>query len=149
MFMSTCCFVLFADLYPSSYEEWQPIQSIVGIINCIHSFIGEQQYEGRKHGDLAKVGIFFYDHFYNVSPSLENCTLHKLPLPSFLSTEWHSPCSNVSESFRCKLLHEVQKALKPNNPTRLCQSKSEYAYRGFCRFFCILPYIYKKYHVSL
>lgn len=133
------CFVLFADLYPSSYEEWQPVQSIAGVINCIHSFIGEQQYEGRKHGDLAKVGIFFYDHFYNVSPSLENCTLHKLPLPSFLSTEWHLPCSNVSESFRCKLLHEVQKALKPNNPTRYVKVKVNMPIEVFVDFFAYCP----------
>ena len=29
------------DLYPSSYEDWQSVQSIVGAINYVHLFIGE------------------------------------------------------------------------------------------------------------
>ena len=128
-----------ANLYPSSYEEWQPVQSIVGLINCVHAFVGEQQYKGRRHGDLAKLGIFFYDYYYLVSPSLENCTLHKVPLPSFLSIEWPLPCSNISESFRCKLFHEVQKGLKPNNRARYVTVKVNMPIEEFVDFFACCP----------
>ena len=96
-------------------------------------------YKGRKHGALAKVGIFFYDHFYHVNPRLESCKLHKIPLPSFLSTDWDLPCSNVSESFRCKLFHEVQKGLKPNNPARNVKLKVNMPIEIFVDFFACCP----------
>lgn len=131
--------LFFVDLYPSSYEEWQPVKSIVGVINTIHAFIGEQQYHGRLHSELARSGIFFYDHFYNINRSLTQGELEYLPLPSFISTEWPLPSSNISEAFRCKLFNEVQKGLKPNNPSRFVKIKVSMPIDVFVDFFASCP----------
>ena len=70
---------------------------------------------------------------------MESCSLHRIPLPSFLSTEWPLPCSNISESFRCKLFHEVQKGLKPNNPARYVKVKVNMPIEVFVDFFACCP----------
>ena len=121
----------------------------MGVINCIQSFIGEQQYKGRKHADLAKVGIFFYDHFYHVSNSLDSCSIERLPLPSFISVEWALPCSNISEAFRCRLFHEFQKGLKANSPSRYVKVKVNMPIEVLIDFFAYFPICAKKYNAFL
>lgn len=62
MFMCT-------DIYPSNLEDWQPIESIVGIFDAFHAFIGEHLYKVRSARSLAERGVFFYDKFYTAPQS--------------------------------------------------------------------------------
>ena len=44
------CFVWYvADIYPSNRTNWQPLESVVGIYDAFHAFIGEKIYQGRPH----------------------------------------------------------------------------------------------------
>lgn len=112
-----------ADVYPSSYEEWQSVECILGLMNVFHSFIGAQQYKGRTSSQLAEAGVFFYDHFYEVDFHQGIGTLTRLAVPEFISNEWPLPSSDISEGIRLKLFQEVQKALKGNIATRLVKIK--------------------------
>ena len=97
--------------------DWQPIQSIIGIFNVYHAYVGEQIFQGRTHGALAKQGIFFYDMFY-FEPVLPTSwgRLSPLSLPSF--KEWVLPGTITSESYRVKLSKEIQKSLKATMATK-------------------------------
>ena len=113
----------FTDVYPSSYEEWQSVECILGLMNVFHAFIGAQQYKGRTNTQLAAAGVFFYDHFYEVDFDQGVGKLVSLGVPEFISNEWPLPSSDISEGFRLKLFQEVQKALKGNIATRLVKIK--------------------------
>lgn len=126
---------VFSDVYPSSYKEWQPVESIVGVFNVTHGFIGEQQYAGRLHSSLAKIGIYFNDHFYHMDSPSSPAYLEKLPLPDFTCADWLLPSCNVSESFRCKLFQEVHKGLKPNIASRVVKIKVSMPIDVFVDFF--------------
>ena len=113
--------VLFAVLYPSSYEEWQPVECIIGILNVVHSHIGQLQYEGRSPKSLADAGIFFYDNFYYLLDKHKTKgRLQELPL----HTEWNFldwPILDQfsMESVKCKLFKDIQKSLRGSIPTRV------------------------------
>ena len=70
-----------AYLHPSSYEEWQPTECIIGIISVMHAPIGQLQYEGRSTRNLVVADIFFYDYIY-ILTDRNNTTgyLEELPL---------------------------------------------------------------------
>ena len=101
---------VYIDLYPSNLEEWQPLESIVDVFDCLHSSIGEEMYKERSKINLAKNGIFFYDHFYFIPTSRRSYgKIEKLPLPGLSNTDWPLPCQSTSEAYRCKLYAEIQK----------------------------------------
>lgn len=102
----------FADLYPSSISEWQPIQSLAGIIDVIHSDIGLLQYKHRPLKSLLDSGIFFYDSLYIPCKNGLNGKLETLPLPHFLREEWVPPDSTIAESFRSKFFMDIQNCMK-------------------------------------
>jgi len=80
--------------------------------------IGEQIFQGRTHGALAKRGIFFYDMFY-FEPVLPIGwgRLSPLALPTF--KEWVVPATTTtSESYRVKLFKEIHKYLKATTATK-------------------------------
>ena len=106
-------------MYPPSYEEWKSIECIIGIMNVYHAFIGEQQYQGRTHRELAEVGVFFYDIRHDHS----ECKLRPIDIPLFTSPEWPLPSSTISKMFRLKLFTEVQRCLKPNIAARIAKIK--------------------------
>ena len=63
------CYVIlfcYVDLYPSNLKEWKPLEIIVDVFDCLHNSIGEEMCKDRPKNNLAKNGIFFYDHFYFV-----------------------------------------------------------------------------------
>lgn len=103
------------DLYPSNFEEWQSLESIVDVLDCFHGSIGEQIYKGRSKSTLAENGVFFYDHFYYIPKNRQRYGMvEKIPLPDFDSLEWPLPSQSTSEAYRCRIFTEVQKCLKPN-----------------------------------
>ena len=126
-----------ADVYPSSYDEWQSIECVIGIINVYHAFIGEQQYQGRTHRQLAESGVFFYDYFYDLGPDHSIGTLRPLNLPTFTSDEWPLPSADISEMFRLKLFTEVQRCLKPNVAARQAKIKICMPINVFIDFFAL------------
>lgn len=108
-----------ADLYPSNLEEWQPVESIVDVFECLHGSIGEQMYKGRSNTDLAENGIFFYDHSYYIPLDKgQYGHIEKLSLPAFDSLDWPLPSQSTSEAYKCRLYTEVQKSMKPNIASR-------------------------------
>ncbi len=73
-------FVLFAAIYPSSFEEWQSVDTISGKLTVHHTEMGSILYNGTLPSTLASEGVFFYDSLY-VLPSV-NLQYGKLqPLP--------------------------------------------------------------------
>ena len=48
----------FSDLYPSSYEEWQPMERIIGLIDVLHKTIEDLHYARRLASQLAQIGIY-------------------------------------------------------------------------------------------
>lgn len=102
-----------ADLYPSNIHEWEPVTSLSGIIDVIHSEIGKLQYKGRTAKELADSGIFFYDAMYIPDLNGRIGKLECIPLPSFQDNEWWiAPNDNIIKSFRSKLYNDIQKSLK-------------------------------------
>ena len=51
-------------MYPSNFEEWKNLESIVDMFDYFHGDIGEQMYKDRSKSNQANNGIFFYDHLY-------------------------------------------------------------------------------------
>ena len=96
---------------------FQPIESMIGIFNVYHAYVGEQIFQEHTHGALAKQGIFFYDMFY-FEPILPTSwgRLSPLALPNF--KEWAVPATTTSESYRVKLYKEIQKSLKATTATK-------------------------------
>ena len=112
-------FYCIADLYPSNLEEWQPLESIVDVFECLHSAIGEQMYKGRSNIDLAENGIFFYDHFYFIPLGRSQYgQVEQISLPNFDSIDWPLPSQSTSEAYKCKLYIEIQKCMKPGVASR-------------------------------
>ena len=113
--------VIVSDIYPSSYEEWQPIECIVGVIHVLHGHVGKLQYEGRNGGSLADEGLFFYDHFYQLQ---DRCNtkgyLQALPLEAEKNRlAWPVPDCFAMEAIYSKLYRDVQRSLRPTIPTKL------------------------------
>lgn len=105
------------------------------MINVYHAFIGTQQYQGRTNRQLAESGVFFYDHFFNVSHDHCSGTLERVPLPPFTRIDWPLPTGDISEAFHIKLYNEVQKGLKPNVASRLVKVKVCMPIHVFVDFF--------------
>jgi hypothetical protein len=107
------------DIYPSTLEDWQPIDSIVGIFDAYHASIGEHLYKVRSGRSLAERGVFFYDKLYMAPQSVAAFgTLKPLPLPPLESPEWPLPIAETSECFRLKLYNDIQRCLRPNVASR-------------------------------
>lgn len=95
------------------------MESISGIFDAFHAFVGEQIYKGRTHRDLAENGIFFYDmHYSEPNTSFGWGSLTPLPLPSFESKHWSLPTAQTSESYRIRLYQDIQKSLKASVATK-------------------------------
>ena len=58
------CLSWFAAIYPLTFEEWQTVESISGMITVFHTKIGSILYNGKLASTLASQGIFFYDALY-------------------------------------------------------------------------------------
>lgn len=99
--------------------DWQPIESIIGVFDVHHAYVGEQIYQGHTHGALARRGIFFYDMYYTepITPAGWG-RLSPLALPSFDSNEWPLPAATTSESYKLKIFQEIQKSLKATTATK-------------------------------
>ena len=95
------------------------MESISGIFDAFHAYVGEQLYKGRTHRDLADHGIFFYDMYY-YEPKLSSDWGHSNPLPllSFEGKDWPLPSAQTSESYRIKLYQNIQKSLKTTIATK-------------------------------
>ena len=83
-FITKSVFFIFSDLYPSSYEEWQPIECILRFFNVVHGAIVELEYKHRLYNRVGEIG---YILFLSLLSIVRQC--------SFLS--WHiakarSPC---------------------------------------------------------
>lgn len=109
-----------AVLYPSSIQEWEPVECIIGLIYVVHAHIGQLQYEGRSHRSLADVGIFFYDHFYQLDRNHRAGSLIYMPLEGDWNyIDWPVPDYFALESVKSKLFKDVQRSLRPSVPTKL------------------------------
>lgn len=132
MYLINRLLCLFSNVYPSSFKEWELVESIIGVFNVTHGFICEQQYSRRLHSSLAKAVIFFNDLFYHIDLG----SLEKLPLSDYFTcANWLLPSCNVSESFRCKPFQEVQRSLKPNLASRVVKTKVSIPIDMFVNFF--------------
>ena len=110
------------DIYPSSYQEWQPGECILGFMDVLHGSIGELQYLGRSATQLSQSGIFFYDHFYQLlDKGNTHGVLKKLGLPAWNTIDWPIPQGVVAESYRAKLFAEVQHSLRPGIAAKICK----------------------------
>ena len=87
------------DIYPSSYQEWQPGECILGFMDVLHGSIGELQYSGRSATQLSQSGIFFYDHFYQLlDKGNTHGVLKKLGLPAWNTIDWPIPQGVVAKA---------------------------------------------------
>ncbi|MCO5560447.1 hypothetical protein L7F22_014062 [Adiantum nelumboides] len=90
-------------VYPSSYEEWELVDCIIGLFFAAHTHIGSLQYFGRTSKSLADEDIFLYDYFYQLWSGNKKDTLVKVPLPTdgilwigqFLKEQWWRHCTEV------------------------------------------------------
>ncbi|KAI5081111.1 hypothetical protein GOP47_0004294, partial [Adiantum capillus-veneris] len=96
-------------VYPSLYEEWEPLKCIIGLISVTDAHIGVLQYAGRTSKSLVDEGIFFYDHFYQLNQRNQRGALVKVPLPTnWNSVDWSIPDTTMSEALRSRLYRDVQ-----------------------------------------
>lgn len=95
------------------------MESISGIFDAFHAYVGEKRYKGRNHKDLAEHGIFFYDmQYFEPNRSSGWGRLTPLPLPSFESKDWPLPTAQTSEGYRIRLYQDIQKSLKASIATK-------------------------------
>ena len=122
-----------SDIYPSSYEEWQPIQCIVGVIHLLH---GQLQYEGRSGGSLADGGLVFYDHSYQLlDRSYTKGYLEALPLEADRNRlAWTVPCFGVDFT-QSKIYKDVQRSLRTTIPTKLVKIMLSMPVNNFVELF--------------
>ncbi|KAI5056110.1 hypothetical protein GOP47_0029631 [Adiantum capillus-veneris] len=107
-------------VYPSSYEQWEPVECIIGLFHVVHAHIGSLQYSRRSSKRLADEGIFFYDHFYQLSSGNKNGMLVKVPLPTDWNTvDWPVPKETMVEAMQIKLYKDIQRSLRSSIPTKL------------------------------
>ena len=77
-------------------------------------------YRGKPHRELANNGIFFYDMSYIEPHSSSACgRVTPLLLPPFGSKDWSLPTSQMSESFKSRLLQDIQTSLKYTIATKI------------------------------
>ena len=84
------------------------MECILGFFNVIHGAVGELQYKGRSVRDLAKAGIFFYDHFYQLLDHAHSYGI--LQRQDFLEwniKDWLVLDGSIIEAYRAKLFAEV------------------------------------------
>ncbi|MCO5612822.1 hypothetical protein L7F22_067093 [Adiantum nelumboides] len=86
-------------IYPSSYEEWEPIECIIGLFFVVLVHIDSQQYTNRTSKSLANEDIFFYDYFYQLQVGNKKSKLVKLALPTDWNTvDWPVPEGTMVEA---------------------------------------------------
>ena len=86
----------FADLFPSNCIEWEPIESLTGLLEVWHSEVGEEMYKSRS---IKGKNVFFYNSMYLVSKLSVYGTLRPISLPRFLSGEWSVSSTYILEGF--------------------------------------------------
>ncbi|KAI5062599.1 hypothetical protein GOP47_0023138, partial [Adiantum capillus-veneris] len=96
------------------------MECIIGLFLVVHTHIGSLQYSGRSSKSLADEEIFFYDHFYQLSPGNKNGMLVKVTLPTDWNTmDWPVPEETMVEAMRSKLYKDIQRSLCSSIPTKL------------------------------
>lgn len=107
-------------MYPLSYGEWKPIGCIIRIMmQCMHTYGKQLQYEGRSLRSLAKIGILFYDHIYYLTDRNNTMGyLEGLPLKlEWNYIDWPILELSIMESIKSKLYKYVQRYLWVNIST--------------------------------
>ena len=94
-------FVLLAAIYPSTFEEWQSIDSITGRLTVYHTEIRSIIYNDHLPSTLASDGIFFYDSVYVLpTVSFGYGKLHAIPPPPLNCSEWPNVHDDIAGSYK-------------------------------------------------
>lgn len=102
----------FADIFPSDFVEWEPVESFTGTFQAIHVELGELLYAGSLSSELVSRDIFFYSHTY-VTPRQDGYgSLSPIQLPSFDSLEWPRPDNALIAATKRRMEVDVHAAMK-------------------------------------
>ena len=112
-------FVSFAAIYPSSFEEWQSVDTISGKLTVYHTEMGSILYNGTLPSTLALEGVFFYDSLYVLpSVNLQYGKLQLLPPPALNSVEWPHIHHNVVGSYKLRFVSDIHNAMKSSTGSK-------------------------------
>ena len=101
-----------ADIFPSNFEEWEPVESFTGTFEAIHVDFGELIYFGCLSSELVSRGIFFFSHTY-VTPRRDGYgNLTPIQSPSLDSLEWPMPDNALIVATKRRMEVDVHAAMK-------------------------------------
>lgn len=103
-----------ADLYLTTYQDWQDHACVLDVIVVLHVEIGELSKGIRTHRQILKARLFFYNSKYCPPKDGRPYKLTPLPLLALDDPSWPIPDMLTSEGFRDRLFADFQKAMKPN-----------------------------------
>jgi hypothetical protein len=111
--------VHYADIFPSTLIEEQPLQSLSGTFQALHADIGAQIFIGMSHSQLLQNRIFFYSHSYRIPKNSEGYgKLEVVETPSLSSLEWPEPDKWSVLSFKQNMVSNIQSSLKFGKASR-------------------------------
>ena len=109
----------FTGIFPSNCVEEQPLQSLTGVYNALHTSIGEVMFASQNPAELAQNNIFFFSHSYLVPKKVGLFgKLEEIPNPPLNSPEWPKPDAWTILCLKCKMVHDIKTSLKFSKASR-------------------------------
>ena len=101
-----------ADIFPSNFEEWEPVESFIGTFEAIHVDFGELIFSGCLSSELVSRGIFFFSHTY-VTPRQDGYgNLTPIQSQSLDILEWPMPNNALIAATKRRMEVDVHAAMK-------------------------------------
>ena len=104
---------VFADIFPSTCEEWEPLDVLTGSFEAQHVDFGKLLYAGCLASDLVNRNIFFYEAMYVVPMSSSTFgRLQSIPSPTLADPDWPVPDNALMTFTSRKIETNIYSAMK-------------------------------------
>lgn len=130
-----------ADVFPSDSYDWQHVKSFTGKFSAIHAKYGVLIYDGLKSSAIIGLGVYFYDHMYEV-PKKNFGTGKLLPLsePTIDSHDWPYVDELTIELTKFQLVKEITMNMKPTFGSKRVYTSVSVPVAVFVAIFKTIPF---------
>ena len=98
---------MYADVFPSTCVEWQPLECFTGTFEACHVDLGRLMYVGETSFKLANRGVFFFAATYVVPQRGRFGALEPIFPLVLNSPEWSILDPTTMESFQRRIFHDI------------------------------------------